>query len=122
MRAYENVYDAVKREVLEETGLHVTNFYPDRQTKTYAPNHDDCFAFIPFCCQQQTKGGIPRVGFVFLCHVEDKEPVPKLDEVCDVQWMKKSELQKIFEEAPERIFTLQLGVLEYYFLYDGRQQ
>jgi len=37
----------------EETGLRVTSFYPDIRTKTYAPKDDDCFAFVPFCCQQQ---------------------------------------------------------------------
>ena len=111
---YENVYDAVKREVWEETGLRVTRFSPDIQTKIYAPKDDDCFAFVPFCCQQQLKGGLPRVGFVFLCHVEDAEPVPQHDEVRDIRWMKVSELRQIFEETPEKIFTLQLGVLEYY--------
>src|SRR5262245_36374491 len=38
---YENVYEAVKREVLEETGLRVTGFYPDIRTKIYAPKDDD---------------------------------------------------------------------------------
>ena len=108
------MYDAVKREVWEETGLRVTRFSPDIQTKIYAPKDDDCFAFVPFCCQQQLKGGLPRVGFVFLCHVEDAEPVPQHDEVRDIRWMKVSELRQIFEETPEKIFTLQLGVLEYY--------
>jgi hypothetical protein len=46
--------------------------------------------------------------------VEDAEPVPQHDEVRDIRWMKISELRKILEETPERIFTLQLGVLEYY--------
>ena len=115
MHRYENVYDAVKREVLEETGLQVISFYPDIRTKTYAPHDDDCFAFVPFCCQQQLKGGLPRVGFVFLCQVEDAEPVPQHEEVRDIRWMKTSELRKIIEETPERIFTLQLGVLDYYW-------
>jgi len=79
------------------------------------------FAFVPFCCQQQFKGGLPRVGFVFLCQVEDTEPVPQHDEVRDIQWMKVTELRRIFEETPERIFTLQLGVLEYY-LQHGRSR
>ena len=118
MHAYESVYDAVRREVLEETGLRVSGFYPDIRTSTYAPKGDDCFAFVPFCCQQQVKGGIPRVGFVFVCRVDDAEPVPNRAEVSDVRWMKKSELRKIFDETPERIFTLQLGVLEYYFHHD----
>jgi 8-oxo-dGTP pyrophosphatase MutT (NUDIX family) len=118
MHVYENVYDAVKREVLEETGLRVTSFYPDIHTKTYAPKDDDCFAFVPFCGQQQLKGGLPRVGFVFLCQVEDAEPVPQHDEVRDIRWIKVSELRRVFEETPEQIFTLHLGVLEYYLQHD----
>jgi len=118
MHVYENVYDAVKREVLEETGLRVTSFYPDIRTKTYAPNDDDCFAFVPCCCQQQLKGGLPRVGFVFLCQVEDAEPVSQHEEVRDSRWMQVSALRKIFEETPEKIFTLQWGVLEYDLQHD----
>jgi 8-oxo-dGTP pyrophosphatase MutT (NUDIX family) len=120
MNAYENVYDAVKREVLEETGLRVTRFYPDIRTKTYAPKDDDCFAFVPFCCQQQLKGGLPRVGFVFLCQVEDAKPVPQHEEVRDIRWMKVSELRTLIAATPERIFTLQLGVLDYYVHHDKR--
>jgi 8-oxo-dGTP pyrophosphatase MutT (NUDIX family) len=119
---YENVYEAVKRAVLEETGLRVTGFYPDIHTKTYAPKDDDCFAFVPFCCQQQLKRGIPRIGFVFLCQVEDAEPGPRPEEVCHIRWMKKVDLRKLFEVTPEKIFTLQLGVLDYYFHYDAKRQ
>ena len=84
-------------------------------------NDDDCFAFVPFCCQQQLQGGLPRVGFVFLCQVENAEPTPHHDEVRDIRWMKTSELRQIIEETPERIFTLQLGVLDYYLNYERYQ-
>jgi 8-oxo-dGTP pyrophosphatase MutT (NUDIX family) len=77
IRSYENIYEAARREVEEETGLRVTSFYPDIQTQTYAPRDDDCFAFVPFCCQQQLKGGIPRLGIVFVCRVEDDELRPE---------------------------------------------
>lgn len=121
MNQYENVYDAVKREVFEETGLKVIRFTPDIKTKKYSPKDDDCFAFVPFCCQQQLKGGLPRVGFVFVCEVEDDEPTPGEREVKQIKWIKKSELRKIMEETPEKIFTLQLGVLDYYLNYDAYQ-
>jgi 8-oxo-dGTP pyrophosphatase MutT (NUDIX family) len=112
--SYENVYEAARREVQEETGLRVTSFYPDIQTRTYAPRGDDCFAFVPFCCQQQLKGGIPRIGIVFVCRVEDAEPQPGTREVWEVFWLQVSELREIVERQPERIFTLQLPVLDYY--------
>ena len=119
IRPYEHVYDAVKREVLEETGLRVIAFDPDIRTQIYAPRDDDCFAFVPFCCQQQLKGGSPRVGFVFLCQVEDADPTPQHDEVRDIRWMQPSELRQIIAATPERIFTLQLGVLDYYLNHRG---
>lgn len=112
--SYENVYDAARREVWEETGLQVTSFYPDVRTAIYAPRDDDCFAFVPFCCQQQLKGGIPRIGIVFVCRVKDEEPNPRPEEVGQVFWMQAPELRRIIEREPERIFTLQLPVLDYY--------
>ena len=114
IESYENIYKAAKREVWEETGLRVTSFYPDVQTSIYAPQDDDCFAFVPFCCQQQLKGGIPRIGIVFICQVEDTEPKPGLKEVREILWIKVAELRKIVEKQPERVFTPQLPVLDYY--------
>lgn len=114
MHQYENVYNAIAREVFEETGLRVTGFKPDMRTQVYSSNEDECFAFVPFCCQQQLKGELPRVGFVFICTVEDKEPAPGPGEVKEIQWIKKSNLRRILEETPEKIFVLQLGVLDYY--------
>lgn len=116
LNEYENVYDALKREVFEETGLNIIKIIPDNKTKIHTTLRDDAsFAFIPFCCQQQLKGGKPWIGFVFLCEVEDSEPIAQQNEVKDIRWMDKEELRKIYTEKPEQIFTLQLGVLDYYF-------
>jgi 8-oxo-dGTP pyrophosphatase MutT (NUDIX family) len=113
--AYENVYDAVHREVLEETGLKIIDIYPNIKTKTHNVKDDGSFAFQPFCCQQQIKNGQPWIGFVFICKVKDEKPKNRKNETKDVRWIKKSELKQIFEKTPEKIFTLQLGVLEFYF-------
>ncbi len=113
---YEDIYEALKREVFEETGLTVKRFVSDSRTKTYVTDKDDeSFGFIPFCCYQQMRQGYPWVGFAFLCEVEEGEPNPGQDEVKDVRWIDTDELKKIFTDTPEKIFTLQLGILDYYF-------
>jgi 8-oxo-dGTP diphosphatase len=111
---YENVYDAITREILEETGLTVTRFTPDIRTKVYAPKDDDCFAFLPFCCQQQLRGGWPRVGFVFRCEVKDQEPIAREMENKEIRWVTLHELEQILTDTPEKVFTLQLPVLAFY--------
>lgn len=114
MNKYENVYDALRREVLEETGLRVLKIKPEIKTEIFSPREDGAFAFVPFCCQQQTKGGSSRVGFVFICEVEDKEPVADESEVKDIRWMNIAALRQLILESPEQIFTFQLPVLSYY--------
>lgn len=111
---FESVYEALKREVFEETGLRVVSINPQIKTPSYSPQDDENFAFVPFCCEQQLKGGKPWVGFVFICTVEDKEPVPQADETRDIRWIRKSELKKMIETEPESFFTLHLGSLNYY--------
>ena len=112
--AYENIYDAVRREVLEETGLEVTEFLSDIQSSVYAPRDDDCFAFVPFCCQQQLRGGIPRIGLVFVCHVKAGEPTPEYGATRDITWVGLEDLEDLVVRRPCEVFTFQLPVLRLY--------
>lgn len=118
---YENVYDALKREVLEETGLKVVKIKPDTQTKIHTPRDDGAFAFVPFCGQQMLKGGLPWVGFVFLCEVEPGECKAQEGETRDNHWLSKDELRTLVTNTPEKFFTLQLGVLDYYLNFQDRE-
>lgn len=52
-----------------------------------------------------------------MCRVEDAEPRPGAGEVGEVMWLKVAELREIVERQPERVFTLQLPVLDYYLSY-----
>jgi len=109
---YENVYDALKREVFEETGLRVTGFRPDIKTRIHSQSGDNVFAFVPFCCQQQVTGRA-RVGFVIVCTVEGTaKPAP--DEVREITWLDTAELRSLVLNEPERIFIFQLPVLALY--------
>lgn len=116
-KGYENVLDAVKREVKEETGLEVSEVLNLDETKVHSPNNDASFAFRPFACTQQLKGGLPWVGFAFLCKVKDGETKYQEDETRDIRWVEKNELKKLIKESPEKFFTLHLGSLEMYLNY-----
>lgn len=116
---YENVYDAIKREILEETWLEVIKITPDIKSNYYSPKNDLNFAFIPFCCQQQLKWWKPWVWFVFICEVEDTQPIPQEWETKDIRWINIKELKRMFDNEKEKIFTLQLWVLEFYLKHNN---
>lgn len=113
---YENVYDTIAREIKEESGLTLKSVKDADRTKIYRPNGDDeIFAFRPFCCTQQLKNGKPWIGFVFICEVEDDEPVAQLSETKDLCWVAVSEVEKLFKDSPDKFFGLELPAWEYYF-------
>jgi 8-oxo-dGTP pyrophosphatase MutT (NUDIX family) len=111
---FENVYEALKREVNEETGLAITGFKDSPKSKVYTPKDDAAFAFKPFCGQQQLKvnHGRPWVGFVFICTAEG-ELKAQDNEVSGFKWFSKDELQELLN-TPEEVFTYNLGALELY--------
>lgn len=115
---YENVYDAISREVKEETGLTVVEFLDDDGENTGPLSNrpgDISQAFRPFVCQQMlsSNGGLPWVGFVFRCRVEGSM-VRKTDESRDLRWLSLDELESYISEKPEEVFGLQYATLQYY--------
>lgn len=116
-KPYENIYDALAREIEEECGLKLKAIKRDSQTKFMHPNKNDTvFGFQPFCCTQQLKNGKPWIGCVFICEVEEGESRAQPGESKDVKWVSVSDVKKIFMETPEKLFALQLPAWEYYFL------
>lgn len=112
--SFENVYDTVVREVKEETGLDITEITPPRSSRTFETSRNDAaMVFQPYCCQQLTKGSISWIGFVFLCKAKGELRAAD-GETKDVRWMNIKELKTLIETSPDKIFTLQLPVLDFY--------
>lgn len=113
---YENVYDALRREVKEECGLSVVRVISDFKSDIERPiDGDAAFVFKPFLCQQalSTRNGLPWIGFVFLCEVEGEIKMQE-GEAKDPIWMSLEGLEEVLTKTPDKIFPLQLPVLKYY--------
>ncbi len=116
IEAYEDVYDALKREVKEECGLDVIKIVNDFRSVLDEPSEGDkAFVFKPFLCQQvlSTRNGLPWIGFVFLCEVEGQIKMQDT-EAKDPIWVSLSELEEMIKNKSDKIFPLQLPVIKYY--------
>lgn len=116
IEGYEDVYNALKREVKEECGLDVVKIVDDFRSDIEEPAEgDQAFVFKPFLCQQvlSTRNGLPWVGFVFLCEVDGEIKMQK-EEAKDPTWISLGELEEMINNNSDKIFPLQLPVLKYY--------
>ncbi|MBD3280473.1 NUDIX domain-containing protein [Candidatus Dojkabacteria bacterium] len=114
---FENVFDTLGREIREETGLTLKNIKNLNKSKVYSPQGDDeAIGFQPFYCTQQLKNGLPWIGFVFICEVEEGvEPVAQKSEVRDVKWMDFDEVKDLFYADQGKFFTLEVPAWDKYF-------
>lgn len=113
---YENVYDALRREVKEETNLDIVRIVDDYRGDIVQPRAGDrAFVFKPFVCQQalETNNGLPWIGFVFLCEVQGEVKID-MSEAKNPQWASLDELTELVKNRAETIFPLQLPVMHYF--------
>lgn len=113
---FENVYDTLEREVLEETGLRLIEVLDNEQTAELSGQGDDAaIAFKPFVCQQYLRGrGWSWIGFVFRCRVDEGKKLATDGEAEGQHWVSVADLKTALLDDPSRFFTLQLPVLKYY--------
>ncbi|NCP17414.1 hypothetical protein COZ84_03590 [Candidatus Kuenenbacteria bacterium CG_4_8_14_3_um_filter_39_15] len=113
---YENIFDALKREVKEECGLIITSIGSNRQNMVYNPRHNDkSYFFQPFICHgvTETRNGLPWIGFAFICKVEGKVNINKKEARKPI-WFTIDALRDLVTKEPDKIFPLHLPVLDYY--------
>lgn len=110
-RAGESIYDTLKREVEEESGLKITSVVGEEGVLHNNSHEMSSDIFQPFCVTQSPEG--PFVGFIFRCTAIG-DPASETNETRGCHWIKVSELKTIIETDPDRIYTPFLGALSLY--------
>lgn len=113
---YENVVDALRREVKEECGLTITQIISNPRCEEYHPRHNDkSYYFQPFVCHgvTQTRNGLAWLGFAFICQAKGKIKI-NTKEARKPTWFILEELRHLVSRTPDKIFPLHLPVLDYY--------
>lgn len=94
---YESLFDALIREVKEETGLDITYATgQDDYLKTENTLIHETECFRPYAIYQTTKGPFDSMGVYFKCQAEG-ELLSAGDDSRDIKWITLAELKALLE-------------------------
>ena len=96
VREYENIFEALRREVWEETGLRVTTICGEENSKFLDVDGNKTIIFSPYCVTQNLSGDYSIVLSTFLCEAEG-ELLERTDETENIRWMKRDALKEIVD-------------------------
>lgn len=116
IREFENIYDCLRREVLEETGL-IIDKIKDEEHSEYFENGDyKVLNYKPFSCSQNTDGQYPIMVQVFICSAIG-DVVSESNESKGLEWITLSKLSKILEQDKRKLYPMHVHTLQHYIQY-----
>lgn len=113
IREYENIFEALRREVWEETGLHLTTIQGEKDSMFLDVVGNKTIIFSPYCVTQNLSGAYSIILSTFICEAEG-ELLKQTNETENIRWMKKEELKEIVDNSPENIFLMHVNSLRKY--------
>ena len=114
IREYENIFEALKREVKEETGLTITKILGEDRQISNLIDCNEVISYTPYCVTQNLSGAYSIILNTFLCGEAEGELLTETNESQNIHWIKIEELKKILKNNPEKIFLLHINALQKY--------
>lgn len=113
IREYENIFDALRREVWEETGLNITKIKGEEEKVVSFNSGYETISYLPFCSTQNLSGGYSIVLQTFICHAEG-ELLEQTNETINIRWELLSDVENMLETDPERFYPMHINALHKY--------
>ena len=113
VREYENIYEALRREVREETGLKVTEICGEAESQHVNIGGTEVISIEPFCVVQNLSGIYSLIMQTFICHA-DGELAYSTNETVDIRWETIAELKNLLLDKPQEIFPIDILPLRKY--------
>ncbi|NTX99424.1 NUDIX domain-containing protein [Deinococcus sp. JMULE3] len=111
---FESIPAALRREVMEETGLTVTAFLDDPRATTSSAPGGDVECLTPAFVYQTTRGPVDSVGFFFRVQVSG-DPLTRGDHAEAPRWVPLRDLRTQIQTRPEDFNWLTLAALRHLF-------
>ena len=113
IREYENIFEALRREVWEETGLHLMSIKGEAESNFLDVEGNKTIVFSPYCVTQNLSGAYSIILSTFLCEAEG-ELLEQTNETENIRWIERDTLKEIVDNSPESIFLMHVHALRKY--------
>lgn len=113
IREFENIYDCLRREINEETGLEVVEIEGEADSVIFESNGYKVLSYVPFASAQNIEGTYPIMVQVFICKAKGDLAVCT-NETRFLRWVSIKELENLLENHWERFYPMHVNTLRKY--------
>lgn len=113
IREFESIFDCLRREIWEETGLKVTSIKGEDEAIVLEFNGYKVLNYTPFSCSQNIQGTYPIMVHTFICKA-DGELLKESNEAKNIRWISLIELRKLLEDSKCLFYPMHYTTLEKY--------
>lgn len=114
IREYESIFDTLRREVWEETGLTVTQIKGEENLIVSENSGYETISFVPFCSTQNLSGGYSIMLQTFICQAEG-ELLDETNETVNIRWETIEAVESMLKINPEQFYPMHINALRKYF-------
>lgn len=113
IREFENIYDCLRREIWEETGLTVTEIEGEEDACWFESHEYRVLQYTPFASTQNVSEAYPIMVQTFLCSAIGKL-AKETNETKNLRWVEIDELQRMLEENLDYFYPMHVMTLKKY--------
>jgi 8-oxo-dGTP pyrophosphatase MutT (NUDIX family) len=110
IREFESIFDCLRREIWEETGLRVEEIDGEAEAFTIEVNGYRVINYTPFSSTQNVEGDYPIMVQTFICSVEG-ELIERSNETINLRWISLRELKRMLCEDETKFYPMHIGTL-----------
>lgn len=113
VREFENIFDALRREVWEETGLKIIKIQGEKDVIVSKCNGYTVISYNSFFSSQNLSGVYSIILQTFICKAEG-ELLQQSDESTNIRWISIYNLKALIDENENKFYPMHINALKKY--------
>jgi 8-oxo-dGTP pyrophosphatase MutT (NUDIX family) len=113
IREFENIYDCLRREIREETGLEVVGIEGETSSIVFESNGYKVLSYEPFASAQNIEGTYPIMVQTFICKVKG-DLISSTNETRHIRWVSLIVLEGLLKDQCNRFYPMHVNTLRKY--------